>query len=395
MSRIQRGFGKALLGAALALSVALPLTAGERRVDILYNFTGGADGAVPSAGLVRDAAGNFYGAAGGGGGACGCGVVFKLSPQGVETTLHTFAGGSGGRRPNGALVADAAGNLYGTTKLGGAHDFGVVFKLTPGGAETVLHAFAGGSDGERPRAGLAMDGAGNLYGATFAGGASDLGTVFKLAPDGTETVLHAFTGGADGTNPNGGLIVDEKGALYGATFSDQGGHGAIFKIAAGGHFSVLHSFTGGADGTRPHGGVIMDPQGNLYGTTLFGGAKGCASGCGVVFKLAPDGALTVLHSFTGAPDARSPEDSLVMDGQGNLFSATEDGGNFNRGAVFEISPDGTEAVVHSFAGSPGGKHPQGSLLLYMNKLNGVTAAGGTAGGCQAGCGTVFEVRKAK
>ncbi len=395
MARTQQVFGKALLGAAFALSVALPLGAAERRADILYNFTGGADGADPSAGLIRDAAGNFYGTAAGGGGGCGCGVVFKLSPLGAETTLYTFTGGNDGSDPATKLVADAAGNLYGTTLFGGAHNFGVVFKLTPAGLETVLHAFAGGKDGQYPIAGMVM-GAGNLYGTTDQGGGrSDLGgTVFKVAPDGTETVLHAFSCGSDGCDPQGDLFIDQTGVLYGTTLlgGDAGG-GTIFDIPLGRVFSTRHAFDGGANGVAPAGGVIMDGQGVLYGTTSSGGGGSC--NCGVVFKLAPHDVLTVLHAFTGAPDARSPGDSLVMDGQGNLFGATETGGRKDRGAVFEVSPDGTETVVHSFAGSPDGKHPQGSLLLYMNKLHGLTAEGGTGGACTYGCGTVYEVKKAK
>ncbi len=394
MSRIPYGFGKALAGAALALSIALPVGAAERRADIIYNFTGGADGADPYPGLIRDAAGNFYGTTTGGGG--GCGVVFKLSPLGVATTLHAFTGGSDGCGQGTKLVADSAGNLYGTTANGGVHYLGVVFKLTPTGVETVLHAFAGGYDGRFPIAGMVIDAAGNLYGTTASGGDRSLtgGTVFKIAPDGTETILHAFTCGRDGCDPQGDLIMGRRGAFYGTASTGGAGHsGVIFKIATDGNFSAPYAFTGGADGAIPNGGVIMDRQGVLYGTTYFGGSGPC--NCGVVFKLAPDGTQTVLHNFTGAPDSRNPMESLVMDGEGNLFGATNSGGRSDRGAVFEISPDGTETIVHSFSGSPDGKHPQGSLLLYMNKLHGVTAAGGTGGACQIGCGTVYEVRKAK
>ncbi len=402
MSRIQRIFAKALVGAALALSVAVPLGAAAQGMprDVIYNFTGGAEGARPAAGLIMDTAGNFYGTASFGGSSncpIGCGAVFKLSPLGAATALYTFNGGHDGFEPLDKLVADAAGNLYGTTKHGGAHRLGVVFKVTPGGVETVLHAFAGGSDGASPDAGLTMDTAGNFYGTTDAGGLSNLGTAFKLAPDGTLTVLHAFTGGADGSDPVGDLIMDKKGALYGSAFSDSGGPGTIFKIAAGGKFSVLYTFTGGADGAGPYG-VIMDRQGALYGATTGGGGP---CDCGVVFKLAPDGTQTVLHSFTGA-DGSSPAGSLIMDRQGNLFGVTNLGGSFGIGTVFQLSPDGTETVLHNFAGThdspPDGDGPDGSLILSMNKLYGVTLIGGTGTGSncnKVGCGVVFAVRKAK
>jgi uncharacterized repeat protein (TIGR03803 family) len=398
MSRIQHVFGKALVGIALALSVALPLGAAERRADILYNFTGGADGAFPGAGLIRDTAGNFYGVAPGGNGlCCGAGVVFKLSPLGAETPIYTFTGGRDGAEPFGKLVADAAGNLYGTTEGGGDHNLGVVFKLTPGGMETVLYSFAGESDGARPGAGLAMDAAGNLYGTTSFGDLHNAGIIFKIAPDGTETVLHAFTDRRDGSGPQSDLIMGRRGALYGTAFlGGASNSGTVFKIPPDGKFSVLYSFTGLADGGRPAGGVIMDRHGALYGTTTSGGGGPCNT-CGVVFKLAPDGTETVLHNFAGAPDAASPSSSLVLDRHGNLFGVTYLGGRSNRGAVFQISPDGTETVLHSFSRPPDGERPSGSLLLYMNKLFGTTAAGGAGAACapQPSCGTVFEVRKAK
>ncbi len=395
MSRFQRAFGMALLGAALALSAALPLgaAAAPRPVDIIYNFTAGADGASPGGGLIRDTAGNFYGTAaqgGNGGFLSGCGVVFKLSPLGAVTTLYAFTdgipGGRDGCDPEGKLIVDAAGNLYGTTSAGGADVQGVVFKLTPGGEETVLHFFRFAGDGSGPLAGLTMDAAGNFYGTTDFGGPSNRGTVFKVAPGGHETVLHAFTGGADGSIPTGGVIMDKHGNLYGDTLG-----GTIFKITPNGNFSVLHSFTGGADGSAPQGGLIMDKQGALYGTTTKGGGS---CDCGVVFKLTPDGTETVLHTFTGRSDGADPTNSLIMDRQGVLYGVTHGGGRFHLGTVFQLSPDGTETVLHSFAGSPDGASPKTSLILSMNKLYGTTSQGGT-GGCNGGCGVVFEVRRAK
>jgi uncharacterized repeat protein (TIGR03803 family) len=276
---------------------------------VLHSFTG-ANGIGPYAGLVQDAGGNLYGTAAVGG-TSGEGVVFKVSPIGTETILHSFTGGADGAFPAAGLVRDGAGNLYGTTAQGAESsrncDFysgtcGVVFKLSPTGTETVLHSFAGyPTDGGVPFAGLIRDAAGNLYGTTNTGGASSTctvgyglgcGVVFKLSPSGTETVLHSFTGGADGANPFlSGLVQDAAGNLYGTTAyggatgtcNPPVGCGVVFKLSAAGTETVLHSFTGGADGAFPQAGLIQDAAGNLYGTASSGGP----GGFGVVFRLTP------------------------------------------------------------------------------------------------------------
>jgi len=177
---------------------------------------------------------------------------------------------------------DKKDNLYSTTAGGGADGQGVVFKLAPDGTETVLYSFTGGSDGEHPQAGLIMDSSGNLYSTTYGGGADGDGVVFRLAPDGTETVLHSFTGGSDGANPFAGLIMDSSGNLYSTT--SGGGpdaRGVVFKLAPDGTETVLHSFTRRSGGAFPEAGLIMDSSGNLYSTTESGGADKD----GVVFKL--------------------------------------------------------------------------------------------------------------
>jgi uncharacterized repeat protein (TIGR03803 family) len=230
-----------------------------------------------------------------------CGVVFKLSPGGTYTLLQTFGGGNGGNPYAGSLIADSSGNLYGTTEFGGlgcstsiegatACGPGTVFKLTPGGTETVLYIFTGGSDGANPFAGLIADSSGNLYGTTCCGGASRNGVVFKLTPGGTETVLHSFTGvPSDGASPFAGLIADSAGNLYGTTaFGGASNSGVVFKLSPGGTETVLYIFTGGSDGGTPYAGRYADSTGNLYGTTQVGGA----SGNGVVFKLTGTGFVT-------------------------------------------------------------------------------------------------------
>ena len=336
--------GLTLLALA-AGTVILPLMATKGTAQgnapiytVLYNFTGGADGGGPSGGLIRDAAGNLYGTAVYGG-TYGSGAVFKVDPAGNETVLDSFTGGTDGGYPSTGLIRDAAGNLYGTTSVFGTYGVGVAFKLDPAGNETVLHAFTGGADGGNPSAGLIRDSAGNLYGTTYQGGNTSCfliggcGVAFKLDPAGNETVLHAFTGGADGSSPIAGLIRDAAGNLYGSTqYAGTGGFGVAFKMDPAGNETVPHSFTSGTEGADPEADLVRDGAGNLYGTTRFGGdllhCNG-GNGCGVVFKLDPAGNETVLYTFTGGLDGGSPFAALVLDPAGNLGGTTYNGGNTN------------------------------------------------------------------
>jgi len=258
---------------------------------VLHNFTGGTDGRSPHAALMRDASGNLYGSTGLGGssgcGGFGCGVVFKVDSNANESVLHSFSG-TDGSGPSGPLIQDAAGNFYGTTNGGGSSSgcrgfgCGVVFKLDPSGNETVLHSFSG-ADGSTPGGCLIRDTAGDLYGTTNIGGSSNFGVVFKVKANGHETVLHSFNG-TDGKLVNGGLVMNAAGILFGTTY--RGGstnHGVVFKIDTNGHETVLHSFGGGTGaGKQPLAGLYRDAAGNLYGTSQQGGG---ACDCGVVFKL--------------------------------------------------------------------------------------------------------------
>jgi uncharacterized repeat protein (TIGR03803 family) len=332
---------------------------------VLYNFTGGADGSQPDAGLVQDAAGNLYGTTSQGG-TSGAGVVFKVTPTGTAMVLYSFTGPPDGSAPGAGLVRDLAGNLYGTTQIGGSSTActqdgcGTVFELSSTGTETVLHSFVGDpTDGWQPLAGLVRDVAGNLYGTASLGGTGSCqggacsfpGVVFKLSPSGTETVLYNFKGGADGGFPAAGLIQDSAGNLYGTTYAGGGASnaGVVFELIrcdsqpSGYEFKVLYSFTGGADGSQPQAGLVRDGAGNLYGTTVSGGA----SGVGVVFKLTPTGTYTVLHSFTGGADGGYPLAGLIRDGAGNLYGTTNLGGlgvckvngeSKGCGVVFRLAP---------------------------------------------------------
>ena len=254
---------------------------------ILYRFAGNpTDGQIPEQGLVRDQAGNLYGTTFQGGTVFG-GIVFKIDSAGNETVLHNFSGSSGdGYFPfGGSLLLDSAGNLYGTTFFGGSLGAGTVYKLDSSGNVTVLYnyGFSGGSPYE-PSGTLTLGPAGSLYGATYYGGSFNFGTIFKLQQSGAEKVLHSFSAAdGDGAIPGGGLVLDSAGNLYGTT--NSGGdlyYGTVFKLDPGGTETVLHSFSG-TDGRLPELGLVRDSSGNLYGTTQYGGAYGG----GVVFKITP------------------------------------------------------------------------------------------------------------
>jgi len=350
---------------------------------ILQSFQG-SDGATPYAGVVMDRAHNLYGTTINGG-AYGNGTVFKLGHRHDLTVLYSFTGGSDGKWPYASVIRDRAGNLYGTTHSGGDYGNGTVFKLDASGNETVLHSFAGGSDGSVPLAGLIMDKAGNLFGTTYVGGTYNSGTAFKLDPSGNETVLYAFTGDSDGGGPYAGsLIMDAAGNLYGTTSSGGAyGLGTVFKLDTFGLETVLHSFNG-SNGALLYSGLVMDAEGNLYGTTFSGGPYGS----GTVFKLDTAGQETVLHSFTGVGgDGVFPLAGLVRDRLGNLYGTTSGGGAYGGGIVFKLDRSGYETVLHSFTGN-GLAYANGDLLRdRLGNLYGTTFYGGDSGD-----GTVFMIR---
>jgi uncharacterized repeat protein (TIGR03803 family) len=288
------------------------------------------------------------------------------------------------------VIRDHEGNLYGTTNGaysdtggGGTHNAGVVFKLDTSGNQTVLYSFTGGADGSSPN-GLIRDLAGNLYGTTSGGGASGAGVVFKVDPSGNETVLYSFTGGADGGNPDS-VIRDSKGNLYGTTTSGGGAAnaGVVFKIDTSGHETALYTFTGGNDGASPNQNVALDFFGNFYGTTNNGGT----SGAGVVFKVNPAGQETVLYTFTGGADGGNPN-GVTRDSQGNLYgTASSGGGPAGAGVVFKVDTSGHETVLYTFTGGDdGGFSDAGVVLDRFGNIYGTTNFGGSAG-----LGVVFKL----
>jgi uncharacterized repeat protein (TIGR03803 family) len=412
--------------------------------QVLYAFQGGTDGAFPSGPLISDSSGNLYGTTGGGSGN-GSGTVFELRSSGsggwTETVLYSFQGGSDGAAPNSPLIFDQAGNLYGTTFGGGAYQQGTVFKLSPNGSggwtESILYSFgAYTSDGLQPDGGLIFDQSGNLYGTTSGGGPnicsrySNCGTVFQLSPNGsggwTETLLYSFQGGSDGGQPNSPLIFDRAGNLYGTTtygggtpcvdFNVGSGCGTAFELSPNGRGgwteTIVYAFQGNSDGTFPSAGLIFDQSGNLYGTTSLGGDNitECTAyppgGCGTVFELSPKGGggwtETVLYAFQAGSDGWVPLAELTFDQAGNLYSTTRLGGltqcdGYSCGTVFELSPNGsggwTETILHSFQCSDGANPGTAVILDHAGNVYGTTSGGGPAGCTGNGWGVVFEVSR--
>jgi hypothetical protein len=444
---------------AICLILATISTASaEWKEKVLYSFQGGSDGQTPAGGLVFDDAGNLYGVTNEGGSTCpspGCGIIFQLSPgkggTWTETTLYGF-NGTDGSFPAGSVIIDANNNLYGTAAYGGSGTCillgynvgcGVVYELSPpqqkGGSWTysVLYNFQGGNDGRYPLGNLALDKAGSLFGATWYGGGrgdscdpyygSNCGTVFKLSPPKnkggtwTEKVLYSFAGVAngqqvgDGADPNGGLILDSKGAVYGTTYyggNARGecspvGCGTVFKVIPptkkGGAWKekVLWSFNG-SDGGSPGAGaaLVFGPESDLFGTTVGGGTNGL----GTAFELKPPSGKsrswteTVLHRFANGGDGLNPQAGLVLDASGNLYGTDIGGQPTPRGVVFRLKAPtrqgGTweETTLYSFTGGADGSHPTAGLIFdKFGNLYGTTQWGGTGTSCQGGCGTVFEV----
>jgi len=357
-------FGTTGFGGSLNKGTIYEIDAHGKKT-ILHSFWGG-DGLVPSGTLIQDNAGDRYGVTQEGGapegGKClhGCGAVYELYPTGKETVLYVFSG-KDGCVPSGSLVRDGAGNLYGTTPFGGdaeqdcqvGNGDGVVFKLDKNGKETVLHTFTGPPDGRIPSGGLVRDRSGNLYGVSYGGTASDAGIVFKVSPAGHETVLYTFAGGIDGAKPDGPLLRDAAGNLYGVAaiggdtpYCNGYGCGVVFRLDPAGKESVLYTFQGSPDGSYPHGGLVRDEAGNFYGITTTGGSGNCpedSDGCGTVFKLDAKGNETVLYNFASGNDGNSPWAGLAIDKSGNLYGTTAYGGDsscdtYGCGVVFKLTP---------------------------------------------------------
>jgi uncharacterized repeat protein (TIGR03803 family) len=391
-------------------------------ITTLYAFTGNADGAVPYGGVVLDPAGNVYGttAYGGNGG----GVVFKVDPRGHESLLHTFTGYPGdGANPTEGVTRDSAGRLYGLTL-----NFLALYELQPSATacpavlcpwnENILYNSEIGQLGGLPTGIPFFDAQGNVYATSNTGGSTNCedgcGFIFKVDPQGHETVTYNFQGASDdGGWPTGPMLLAANGSLYGTTvIGGTYGLGTVYTIDANGNESVLYSFTGGTDGGFPETGVIADGQGNLYGTTLGGGQHSnyCNDdgACGVVFKLIPnqDGSWTEspFYSFQGGADGGNPY-GLFRDSQGNFYGTTSTGGfcvyGPYCGTVYKLDSAGNKTTLWDFTGETDGATPEfGSLVMDpQGSLYGTTIYGGdlsaTNPACSVpygpGCGVVFKL----
>jgi uncharacterized repeat protein (TIGR03803 family) len=400
----------AFAAAVISAACANPALAAKQK--LLYSFAGGTDGGFPQGGVIADAAGNLYGTTTSDGTGHN-GVVYELTPgtgagKQTQTTLYAFTGGNDGAIPQAGLVIDAKGNLYGTTYEGGSAGDGVVFELSPpkkGGTawtEKVLWSFTGGNDGGNPTDALILDSAGNLYGTATEGGTGVVGTVFELSPSGkkwTETVLYNFTGNNDGGEPYGKMLLGTDGNLYGTTAGyGQYNYGTIFKLTApagGGawSFSVLHAFAGGTDGEVPRDGLIQGPDGTLYGDTA-----GFDTSYGNVYSLQTDGsAYTVLWNVAGGQGytGNGPWQTVSLDSGGNLYGATLADGKSASGEVFELSPPAAgkkhwkAKVLHVYKGNAKGQVAYTTVLVGADGLYGTTY--GAAGRAGFYPGTVWRI----
>jgi uncharacterized repeat protein (TIGR03803 family) len=382
---------------SLGLVVVANSAARSQTFSVVHSFTGGSDGAGPLAGLVIDRSGNLYGTSSSGG-SFGSGTVFKVDSSGHESALYNFTGGADGGGPQASLLL-SGGHLYGTTNSGGASGAGTVFEVTLSGIETVLYTFTGKADGANPDASLIRDGAGNLYGTTFAGGTNGNGTVFKLLRPKvtggawTEQVLYSFGKGTDGANPVAGVTLDKTGHLYGTT--SAGGtyaYGTVFQLTpskSGWTESILHHFEMQSDGGVPYAGIIVDRSGNLYGAATDGGAGG-SNGGGTVFELTPSNGswtFTVIYSLPGWGISGSFRNLLLASGK--IYATTHCDGSNTAGTVYELTPSGstwTYKSLYVFTGGSDGLYSFSNLVFDKGNLYGTTNRGGANG-----YGVVFKV----
>jgi uncharacterized repeat protein (TIGR03803 family) len=389
--------GKGLPVIALALIVGAIACTGAQAATftVMYKFTGKTDGGNPLAGLAIDSAGNLYGTTTSGG-AFDNGTVFKLTPSGKETVLHSFAGGADGSTPEAGLLL-LGGNLYGATTKGGSGGRGTLFQVTTAGKETVLHEFTSQAQGANPQGRLAADAAGNLYGTTFSGGKAGKGVVFKLIHPTTTTgawseqVLYNFSPGAGGINPVAGVSFDKAGNLYGTTSAGGTyGNGTVFELSpstSGWTEKVLHAFAMQSDGGIPYAGIVVDSSGHIYGAATDGGG----AGGGTVFEMTPSGSswsFKVLYTVPGWGIAGSFRNLLLISGK--IYGTTHCDGAHNAGTVFKLAPAGSSwkpTTLHVLNGTTDGLYSFSNPVMdAQGNLYGTTQAGGTYG-----YGVVFKI----
>jgi len=347
----------------------VPVTSPGLTMTPIASFPGGNVGAVPYSPMIQGADGNFYGTSSEQG-ASSDGTVFKVTTNGVFTTLATFKD-SNGSIPYAGLLLGADGFFYGAAAIGGTYEDGTFFKMATSGALTTETTF-NGNNGSEPVASLLQASDGNLYGTALEGGADGFGTIFRVTTGGSLTTLVSFND-VDGANPSSALIQGSDGNFYGTT--EDGGPftwGTVFKMSPSGNFTNLYSFTGGSDGGSPIPGMVQGADGNYYGTTYLQGAYGY----GTVFEITSTGELTTRYSFTGGQDGGNPWGALVQAADGNLYGSTQDYGAYGFGTIFRIAPNGVLSTVGQFDGYIGA-YPSAVLLQGRDgNLYGTTLSGG-------------------
>ena len=395
VSRLQPALLGGLIGAALLAASYPAFGAQMANESVVYSFGGSAgDGITPSNELLLAPDGNLYGTTPEGGNYSG-GTVFKLSPDDVLTTLHSFGSSADdGTNPSSPLMLGQDGAFYGLAELGAQFGYGTIYKITATGQLTTLYVFGTNSatDGGRPYGALAQTADGTVFGTTLStiaddGTSASIGAVFSITPAGVLNTLHNFGWSQDGQRPEG-LNLASDGNLYGATqFGNStnsfDAKGNLFKVSPEGTVSGLYDFgTASGDGSHPAGGLTQGPDGALYGVTSDGG-----SGAGTVFKITLNGQLTTLHAFS-TTDGSQPYGKLLFGVDGNLYGTTYAGGLNNGGTIFKLSAGGDFTKVYDFGSTANdGQKPYAGLVQTQDgTLFGVTSAGGIHGH-----GTVFRL----
>jgi len=402
LQRAQPGWWGIL--AALAFMLVLTCVATQvaqaETFNVLYTFTGEKDGANPYAGLTADAGGNLYGTTIAGG-SYGQGTVFELRHSGsnwIMMTLYSFAGGNDGAQPRARVIIGPDGGLYGTTFNGGGtgcggQGCGTVFTLrAPIWKETVLYRFTGGTDGGLPLGDLMFDKHASIYGTTQQGGVPHscgnlgCGVVYKLSHMSvlwSESPIYQFIGISDGVVPNGGVVFDTSGNLYGTTVSGGSNNfGTVFQLTPSGSgwtHQILYSFQNLTDGKLPNSGVTLDASGNLYGTAVFGGT-GLG---GTVFQLKPSGGSWSFNLVYALVGNAGPFGNLSLDAAGNLYGTTYQDGRYVLGSSFKLTPSNgnwTYQSLHDFTGGDDGEYALSNLVFDAHgNMYGTAAYGGANG----------------
>ena len=389
---IRIGLARARLHRLIVVVILLILSGRASTTDAqietnLYRFGSVPnDGAVPYAALVQGNDGNFYGTTYSGG-TNNHGTVFRISPSGTKTNLHTF--GDGNVNFANALVQGNDGNFYGTTYQGGTNGVGSVFRITPSGVYTNFHSFGSSpTDGRQPYAALVQGSDSNFYGTTYYGGTNGVGTVFRVSLAGNYTILYSFVGFPnDGAQPEAALIQTSDGSFYGTTIAGgTNGLGTVFRFSPGSRETNLYTFGGfPADGNEPNAGLVRGADGNFYGTTYGGGSNNV----GTVFRFNPNGNYTSLYSFGSTPgDGNYIGAGLLQGSDGNFYGTAILGGANHQGTVFRISPGGNYTNLYAFGSTPNdGFQPYAALVQGIDgSFYGTTTAGGTNN-----FGTVFRL----